>query len=162
MRFEFVQTHREFAAAWLAEYYRAPRWGTIRVLGGPALAFFGWRLSALRQGDWLGLVGSLILGYGVYYACKPLVRVGLLVRRRHKLGGNRTTIVVEIGDEEVSIVSGRAETRFGWDRIRCAGWRSRYLWLEVGGARAIVPARAIADRAAVEEIFRAKGKWVGS
>ena len=161
MRFEFVQSHGEFARAWLGEYYRAPRRGTLRVRGGPALAFFGWRLGTLRPGEWPALLGAFALGYGVYYACKPLLRVALLVRRRHALGGSRTPIVVELDDTTVTIVSGAAETKLGWERISSAGWRASYLWLEVAGAtRAIVPLRAIADRGAVEALLRAKGKWL--
>jgi hypothetical protein len=160
MRLEFVQTHGEFAAAWLGEYYRAPRRGTLRVLGGPALGFFGWRLGTLRPGEWPALVGAVALGLGVYTMLKPLLEVALLVRKRHALGGNRVTIVVDLADDAITVASGPAETKLGWDRISCAGQRSSYLWFEVAGAtRAIIPLRAIADREAVVALFRAKGKW---
>lgn len=162
MRFEFVQSHREFAWAWLVEYYRARKWGPLRILGGPAMAFLGWRLHVLRPGSWVAALGSFAIGFGIYYACKPLLQVALLLRRRHQLGAQRTAVIVEVTDEGIEIRSGSAKTSLAWDQIQRAGWRPRYFWFELAsGSRAIVPERAIDDRAPLSELFRKHGKLSG-
>lgn len=162
MRFEFIQTHREFSLAWIGEYYRMGKWGGLRLLGGPAMVYVGWQLRVLRPGHWLAAVGSFAIGYGIYYAVKPLLQVLLLLRRRHKLGGHRTTMVVDVDAEGIVIHSGSAHTTLGWDQIARAGWRSSYLWFELAqSTRAIIPLRSIEDREAIEQLFREQGKWVG-
>lgn len=162
MRFEFVENHGEFALAWLSEYYGSRRWGAVRVLAGPGLALLGYQLGALRPGEWIALIGTLIFGYGVYYACRPLLQVTLLVRKRAKLGASRRTTVMVIDDGGVRIHSGKAEMKLGWEKISAAGWRPRYFWVELnGGARAVIPTRAISndDRGALEQLFRERDKW---
>ncbi|MBW2528925.1 MAG: YcxB family protein [Deltaproteobacteria bacterium] len=159
MRFEFVQTHGEYARAWLAEYFRGGRWGPLRLLGGPAMIYLGWRMHVLRPGEWLAAVGSFTIGFGIYYALKPLLQVALLLRKRHKIAAQRTTVVVEVDDEGITIRSGEAETSLGWTEIVRAGWRPTYLWFEfASGARAIVPRRAIEDRDALDALLRDKKK----
>ncbi|MBI4701544.1 MAG: hypothetical protein HY744_10350 [Deltaproteobacteria bacterium] len=159
MRFEFCQSHGEFAYAWLVEYYRASRWGALRLLGGPALAYVGWRLHVVHRGQWPALLGALALGYGIYYALKPLLRVLLIVRQRRRLRVSEHPMVVEMTDAGIAMRAGSAESRLGWDRVAAAGRRSGYFWLELaGGARVVIPLRAIADRAALERLLREQGK----
>lgn len=159
MRFEFVQSHREYAWAWLVEYYRSGRWGPLRLLGGPAMVYLGWRLHVLRPGEWLAAVGSFTIGFGVYYTLKPFLQILLLLRRRHKMGAQRTPVIVELDDAGLRIRSGGAETSLGWERVSKAGWRPTYLWFELSsGSRAIVPTRAIDDPAPLDALLRAQGK----
>ena len=160
MRFEFVQTHGEFARAWLVEYYRSGKWTFVRVLGGPAMAYLGWRLHQLQPGTWMAALGSFGIGFGIYYALKPFLHVALLVRRRHKRGAQTTKVIVEVdGEDGIRVESGSASTTLGWDQIVRAGWRRGYLWFEVTqGSRAIIPMRAIADREALDAVFRDHGK----
>lgn len=159
MRFEFVQSHREYGWAWLAEYYRSGRWGPLRLIGGPAAVFLGWRMHVLRPGEWLAAVGSFTIGFGIYYALKPLLQLALLLRRRHKIGAQQTQIVVDVDDEGLTIRSGEAETHLGWSEVARAGWRPTYLWFELtSGSRAIVPKRAIANRTGLNELLESKRK----
>lgn len=159
LRYEFVHTHGEFALAWLGEHYQAPKWGPVRVLGGPLLAFLGFKLNRLRPGEWVAVVGTLMLGIGLYYTLRPALRLALLVRRRHRLGALRTTTRVELSADRIMLAAGPLEQRIDWERVTAAGWRRRYFWFELDGTtRALIPTRVIPDRQPLEALFRAQGR----
>ena len=160
MRFEFTLSHGEFAKAWLAEYYLATKWGPLRLLGGPFLGLLGWQLRTLRPRTYLAAFGAFTIGYGIYYALKPLLQVGLLVRRRHKLGAQRTTTVVHVDDDGIRITCGSASSSIGWDRVARAGKRPGYVWFEISETtRGTIPLAAIDDLPALEGLFRDQDKW---
>ncbi len=160
MRFEFILTDREFVRAWLAEYYLGSKRAVLRIFGGPALALFGWRLHVLYRGSPLAIVGVLGIGYGIYFALKPLLQVALELRKRRRLGAGSIATVVELDDDGIHIQSGAATADFAWERIARAGQRLDYLWFETHqGTKGTIPLRAVSDQQALEQRFREQGKW---
>ena len=76
-----------FFRTWLADYYGKPGWGVVRLLGGPVLVATGVGLRVVARGGLAEGLGALLIGYGAYYALRPLVRVWLAARQRRARGG---------------------------------------------------------------------------
>lgn len=157
----FTLTHGELARAWLFEYYRRGLWGVLRLLGGPALVVVGWTLR--QSGD--GLVaafGAFAVGYGVYYAVKPLLHVAFQVRRRVRVRADLVETTVRFGDDGIDVEHGASRTHIGWVDVGGAGRSATYLWFELpGGNRAPLPLRAVDDVEAVIARFREHDVWLG-
>ena len=153
----FTVGEREFARAWLFEYFRRPGWRVVRVALGPAVIALG--VSMLRAGtsSWLG--GAIVV-FGLYYALKPLLGVWQAVRQRRALGIAEMEIELVIGRKGVRIDDGKARTQFSWEDIRGAGRGRGYFWYALnGGARATIPDRAVEAPAELEAIFREHTRW---
>jgi hypothetical protein len=160
LSYEFRLSDREFERAWLAEYFRRPGLARLRVLLGPAIAIFGINLirgASDRVGVAIGVVAILL---GVWHVARPFVIVRAAVRHRRKTGAAERTMRVRVGEEGIAISDGVKETRLPWDQVTGAGRASEYVWFEVRrSARATIPLGAIGDVAALEQAFRARGKW---
>ncbi len=160
MHYEFVLTHGQFAKAWLAEYYLAAKSGPFRLFGGPFMAALGWQLHRMFRGSPMAVLGSVAIGFGVYYTLKPFLQIALKLRYRHRFGAHKTKTEVTLDDDGIEIRSGKAEVSLGWDRIARAGKRPHYVWFETDkSTRGTIPRTAIDDLPALEQLFRDKGKW---
>lgn len=162
MTFEFQLSDREFARAWIAEYFRRSGIGRLRVIAGPAMVFIGWRMYAgAHEGVGRGIAIAAIL-FGLWHVARPWVLAWMLVRRRRRSGaaGRAMRVTVDPGLGITVGDGGGRETRFGWDQVTRAGRGSDYVWFELArGVRGTIPSRAIPDEAALVEVFRSRSKW---
>ena len=157
--YRFTLTDRDFARAWLTEYYRRPGWRLLRFGAGPAIVALGWSMTsgptALTRG-----MGWVAIAFGVYYALKPLLGCWMMVRRRRASGRSELSLEVQIGSRGVRIDDGKVRTQLGWDQVSSAGRGRDYFWYELrGGARATIPLGAVDDAAELEATLREHTRW---
>jgi hypothetical protein len=149
---------REFIESSLAHYYLAPRSGCSRLLAGPAVVGIGLLLRAQAHGGLFEGLGALCIGYGLFYALKPLVAVSLASRARRKAGTHETTL--ELGDAGVSLSGPNHSVSLDWQTIRRAKCRRGCYWLESrSGIRWCLPMRVVNNPAPLLRLLREKGKW---
>jgi hypothetical protein len=161
LELEFQLSDREFERAWIAEYFRRPS-GALRTLAGPLVAALG-LFVATRATDGGGRsAGALLVALGLWQLARAFVLARALVGKRRATGAASRTMRVHLDDAGIAVSDGKKETRVPWDGVTGAGRGGDYVWFEVrGSARGTIPLRAIADPAALESIFRDRGKWAG-
>ena len=76
----YLLTRRDKAQLFLYAYYSYPGWGWLRSFGGPAVAVAGAFIVSASEG-WMKAVGGFFIGYGIYYAIKPVLHF-LLTRKK--------------------------------------------------------------------------------
>jgi hypothetical protein len=157
--FEFHLDDTEFSQAWLAEYFRRPGLGLLRVLAGPAFILIG--LEMMRGPEAMGRgIGVAAIVLGVWHLLRPFVLVRSLVRRRRASGASGARMRVTVEDAGIRVSDGSKETRFPWDSITAAGRGRDYVWFEIRrSARGTIPLRVVKDEAKLIESFRSRGKW---
>lgn len=159
MNFEFQLSDQEFRQAWLAEYFRRPGLGLFRVIAGPAFVAIG--VSMARGDDLFGRgIGVAAIVLGVWHVVKPFVLASAMVRKRRAIGAADAKMRVRVDGSGIRVSDGKRETQLAWDAITAAGRGRDYVWFEIRrSARGTIPLRAIADEAALVELFRTHEKW---
>jgi hypothetical protein len=149
---------REFIESSLVRYYLAPRTGCLRMLAGPAAVGLGLLLREQARGGLVEGLGALCIGYGLFYALRPLFSVWLASRARRKAGTHEITL--ELGDAGVSLSGPNDAVNLAWQTIRRAQRRRGCYWLESrSGVRWCLPTRVVKDPAPLVRLLREKGKW---
>ncbi len=157
--YRFQLSDREFASAWLREYYRRPGLRSLRVLGGPALAAAGAIMlrSATAFSRAMAIVAMI---FGLWLAVKPLLMAWATTARRRRQRLSDMTIEVRFDRSGMCVDDGRSTTELAWDRLRAAGESADYVWLELkSGARATIPRRAIDDLDALRDLLSSRLEW---
>lgn len=159
MTFEFQLDDREFKEAWLAEYFRRPGLGLLRLLAGPAFILIGFEMT--RGPEVMGRgIGVAAIVLGVWHLVRPFVLVRALVRRRRASGASSARMRVAVEETGIRVSDGSKETRFSWDAITAAGRGRNYVWFEIRrSTRGTIPLRVLNDEATLIESFRSRGKW---
>ncbi|MGE0785071.1 MAG: hypothetical protein AB7S26_05230 [Sandaracinaceae bacterium] len=155
----YTVSDREFAEAWLREYFRRRGLGVIRVALGPCLMVLG--ASMVRGEDLFSrAMGIAALLLGAWYAFKPFLGAYLMARQRRRDGRGSVEFEVTLSAKGIRIDDGRVRTEIAWDDVPRAGAADRYAWFELSrGARATIPWRAVEDRDALRAIFERHTRW---
>lgn len=163
MIYEFQLSDREFARAWIAEYYRRPGLARLRVIAGPAIVLLGARMHAHAADASGRAIALAAIAFGIWQIVRPWVIAWALVRRRRKSGvASRSMRVCVDPGFGITVGDGEKEGRFGWDRVIAAGKGAGYVWFELAtGSRGTIPSRAIPNEAALVEVLRSRSKWRG-
>lgn len=159
--YRFELSDREFASAWLREYYRRPGLRILRILAGPALVALG---AFMVQGSesFSRAMGFVAIAFGVWRVVKPLFMAWAMTSRRRRANRAAATIEVRLDQRGMRVNDGKATTELAWDRLRAAGLTRDYVWLELkSGTRATIPRRAIADLDALRELLSSRLEWQG-
>lgn len=151
--FRFKLSDREFAMAWLREYFRRPGWRSIRVIGGPLLVAIGVGMRGSSQA-FTSVMGIVTIAYGAYYALKPLLYASVLTSQRRRRGRADVEIEVTFDDDGMTVADGKAKNVLPWKRITASGVTGQYVWIELdNGNRATIPRRAIDDLDALRALL---------
>jgi hypothetical protein len=154
--FRFKLSDREFAMAWLREYYRRPGWRSIRVLGGPLMVMVGVALRGSSQ-TFTSVMGIVAIVFGVYYALKPIVFTSVLTSQRRRRNSADVEIEVTFDRDGMRVADGKAKTALPWERITASGVTDEYVWIELSnGNRATIPRRAIPDLEELRALLSAR------
>jgi len=151
-------TGREFVLGRLAEYYRAPVWGPVRLLAGPALMAAGLVLRAVARGGIAEGLGAITIGYGLFHLLRPLVRVGLAYQRLGRSSSLEVSMTVD--QDGVRVDGAGVAAHLTWTRVgEVTKFRNRYWMTTTSGVRWSFPARAVGDECALLRRLQAQGKW---
>lgn len=143
--YRFKLSDREFASAWLREYYRRPGLRGLRVLAGPALVGLGvvMRGSPESFTRFMGLAG---IALGIWLVVKPLLMVWAFTSQRRRRGRSEVELQVRFDAAGMRVSDGAGSQDVPWSQIAGVGVADRYVWLELrSGRRATIPRRAIDD-----------------
>jgi hypothetical protein len=153
MVFRFTLSDREFASAWLREFYRRPGWRIARVLFGPFLIGAGVLMMG-SQNRFTWAMGIASIALGAYRTLKPFLMAAAIVAQRKKIGAAQRQIEVKLDREGMSVTDGKTKTLIGWEKIRSSGLTESYAWIEMkDGKRATIPKRAIDDVEALRKLL---------
>lgn len=159
LTYRFSLSDREFASAWLREYYRRPGLRVLRVASGPAVLVLG-ALLLRGDGGFSRAMAIVTLLFGAWLTLKPLLMAWAMTSRRRRLRQSSATIEVRFDQRGMRVDDGRSTTELAWDRLRAAGEARDYVWLELkSGARATIPRRAIDDLDALRELLSSRLEW---
>lgn len=154
--YRFRLSDREFAGAWLREYYRRPGLRVLRVLAGPALVGLG----AVMRGSpepFTRIMGLASIALGVWLLVKPLLMAWAFTSQRRRARRSDVEMEVRLDTAGLHVSDGAKRTDLPWEKIAAAGVTDRYVWLEMkSGARATIPRRAIDDLDALRELLAAR------
>lgn len=159
LRFEFCLSDKEYAGAWLAEYYRRPGASVLRGLAGPFFIVFG--VSQWNSDQSAGRVlAAVAVGYGFYHILRPFLLLFMLMRSRRQSRQDRLSQVVTFDESAgVSVERGGKSITYPWANVS-AGKGATYIYFEINGRRATIPQRVIAaDREALEAMLIARSTW---
>jgi hypothetical protein len=154
--YRFKLSDREFAGAWLREYYRRPGLRILRGLAGPALIALG---AVMRTSPeiFTRFMGLASIGLGVWLILKPFLMAWAFTSQRRKRRRSDVEMEVRLDASGMHVSDGSKATDVPWDKIAAAGIAERYVWLEMtSGARATIPRRAIDDLDALRELLSSK------
>lgn len=158
--YRFELSDREFASAWLREYYRRARFKVLLALSGPALIVLG--AVMLRSAEVFSrTMGFVIVLFGVWRVIKPFVLAWAMTSRRRKQK-RAGPLEVRFDRQGMHVDDGARTTDLAWDRLTAAGESRDYVWLELAnGTRAMIPRRAIDDLDALRELLSKRLEWRG-
>ena len=157
--YRFQLSDREYASAWLREYYRRPGLRVLRVASGPAIVVFG-ALMLRGDGAFARAMAVVTMLFGAWLALKPFLMAWALTSRRRRQRRSSATIEVRFDQRGMRVDDGQSTTELAWDRLRAASEARDYVWLELkSGARATIPRRAIDDLDALRELLSSKLEW---
>lgn len=149
-RFElsFTPTADEMARSWLVEHYRRQGRVPLRTLVAVGIVVMALTMLA-RQPSTMGWIA---LAWGGFLLLRPLA-FALSVRMRR---APPPAVTLTIDERGVEVRTAKGGKLFPWADVTGWGTGYDYLWYELRrGPRAIVPFRAMSDRAGVEAIFGA-------
>ncbi len=159
LAYRFKLSDREFASAWLREYYRRPGLRALRILAGPLVAALGVMMSRSAQ-PFAHFMAIVTLAFGVWLAVKPLVSAWALTSRRRRANRGDVEIEVRFDRAGMRVADGKSATDIAWERLRAAGLASGYVWIELAtGTRATIPLRAVADLDELRELLSSRIEW---
>jgi len=158
--YRFQLSDREFASAFVREYYRRPGARVMRVLSGPGLVVLG-TIMLMRSGElFMRGVSIVAVLLGAWLVAKPFLMAWSMTSRRRRMNRAATEIEVRFGREGMRVTDGSAKTELPWSKLAAAGLSDDYVWLELAtGTRATIPRRAIEDLDALRELLRARVAW---
>lgn len=158
--YRFQLSDREFASAFVREYYRRPGARVMRVLSGPALVVLG-AIMLMRAGELFTRGVSVVaVLLGAWLVAKPFLMAWSMTSRRRRTNRAAAEIEVRFDREGMRVTDGSAKTELPWSKLAAAGLSDDYVWLELAtGTRATIPRRAIGDLDALRELLRARVVW---
>jgi hypothetical protein len=153
--YRFKLSDREFAAAWLREYYRRPGLRIVRVLAGPGLIGLGAVMRASPE-TFTRFMGLASIALGVWLVLKPFLMAWAFTSQRRRRNRGNVEMEVRLDASGMHVSDGSQTTAIAWEKIAMAGVADRYVWLELkSGSRATIPRRAIDDLDALRELLSA-------
>lgn len=159
LTYRFKLSDREFASAWLREYYRRPGLRVLRILAGPALAIAGIMLSRSTEA-FTHVMAIVTLAFGVWLAIKPLVTAWALTSRRRRARRADAELEVRFDRAGMRVADGPKAVDVPWEKIERAGLASDYVWIALtSGGRATIPRRAIADLDELRDLLSSRVEW---
>ena len=158
--YRFQLSDREFASAFVREYYRRPGARVMRVLSGPGLVVLG-TIMLMRSGElFMRGVSIVAVLLGAWLVAKPFLMAWSMTSRRRRMNRAAAEIEVRFDREGMRVTDGSAKTELPWSKLAAAGLSDDYVWLELAtGTRATIPRRAIDDLDALRELLRARVAW---
>jgi len=139
MKISYQRTFSQFIDTYLARYYSGAFETLQRLLGGPFLIVLG--IIALgytrRMAPGLGFILVWILGfalvfYGIFYALRPAIQIGLVyLRRRQFLGeeGARVTLTLNAEAQTLHMDSPEGQLEIPLNQIRNIQHRQDSTWI---------------------------------
>ena len=160
--YRFKLSDREFASAWLREYYRRPGVRILRIVGGPGLLALG-AITLSRGGDAFTRGMALVtVVFGAWIILKPLLMAWSMTARRRRSDRAAVEMEVRFDRRGMVVTDGDKATELPWEKLASAGASGDYVWLELKtGTRATIPRRAIDDLDALRELLRSRVEWKG-
>lgn len=160
--YRFKLSDREFASAWLREYYRRPGVRAWRVLSGPGIFILGALTAARADELFMRGIGGLAVLLGLWLTAKPFLMVWAMTSRRRRTDRANVEIEVRFDRDGMRVSDGGAQTAFPWTKLSAAGASSDYVWIELAsGNRATIPKRAIDDLDALQTLLASRLSWHG-
>lgn len=158
--YRFKLSDREFASAWVREYYRRPGARAWRVLSGPALLVLG-AIAVARAGETFTRgVAIVAVILGAWLLAKPFLMAWSMTSRRRRSNRAAAEIEVRFDRDGMRVSDGGATSERAWDELTAAGLSDDYVWIELStGARATIPRRAVEDLDGLRELLSARVKW---
>lgn len=160
--YRFQLSDREFASAFVREYYRRPGARVMRVLSGPGLIALGTIMLSRAEELFMRGVSIVAVLLGAWLLVKPFLMAWSMTSRRRR--GNRAAAEIEVRFDRdgMRVTDGSAKTELPWSKLSAAGLSGAYVWLELAsGARATIPRRAIDDLDGLRELLRERVTWKG-
>lgn len=157
--YRFKLSDREFAAAWLREYYRRPGLRIVRIVAGPLVFAVGTAMVGSTE-TFTHYMAIVAMAFGVWLAVKPLLMTWAVTSRRRRANRADVELEVRFDAKGMRVNDGARAQDLPWARLRAAGLREHYVWIELAtGARATIPRRAIDDVDALRDLLASRIEW---
>ena len=124
--YHFQLSDREFASAWLREYYRRPGMRALRIVAGPLVFGLGVTMSRSSQA-FTHFMAIVTMAFGVWLLVKPLLMAWAHTSRRRRLNRGDAEIQVRFDRKGMRVGDGKTETDLPWERLRAAGLARGYV-----------------------------------
>jgi hypothetical protein len=160
--YRFKLSDREFASAWVREYYRRPGVRVLRIFSGPGLVAFGVATATRATETFTRVMAIVSVLFGIWLTVKPFLMAWAMTSRRRRTNRANVEMEVRFDRHGMRVSDGERKTDFAWEKLSAAGVGSDYVWLELKtGTRATIPRRAIDDLDALRELLRTHVEWRG-
>ncbi len=162
MKLRYTLSDKELYRANLTEHFSVRRWGYLRIFGGPALIAVGFLLRFSSDSDQNRGLGMFFVFYGLYYGLRPFLTSWFRLRLRRREGVAEQVTEIELNDDGIEVRDPEASSELSWESVSTAGAREEHYFIAIrGGARFIIPKRAVSDQPQFAGYFQRKGKWEG-
>lgn len=162
MKLHYTLSDKELYRANLTEHFSVRRWGYLRIFGGPALIGVGFLLRFSSDSDQSRGLGMFFVFYGLYYGLRPFLTSWFRLRLRRREGVAEQVTEIELSDDGIHVRDPEASSELSWDSISTAGAREEHYFIAIrGGARFVIPKRAVSDSKQFAGFFERKSKWEG-
>lgn len=158
--YRFKLSDREFASAWVREYYRRPGARAWRVLSGPGMFVLG-AVAAARAGEaFTRAIAIVAVLLGIWLIAKPFLMAWAMTSRRRRANRAAVEIEVRFDRDGMRVTDGGAKTALPWEKLSAAGLSDDYVWIELStGTRATIPRRAIDDLDGLRALLASRLAW---